>query len=126
MARWSKKDLEKLMQLYPVSINKDLVPIFNRNQTAIRTKAYELGIQKTKETISNICKRANSGQFKKGVPSWNKGTKGLMDFNTPTRFKKGMIPHNKLPDDLREITKQLSRLKKNIKEREKRYATQQN
>jgi hypothetical protein len=47
-------------------------------------------------------------------------------FNTPTRFKKGMIPHNKLPDELREITKQLSRLKKNIKEREKRYATQQN
>jgi hypothetical protein len=66
--RWSKQDLEKLMQLYPVTINKDLVPVFNRNVTAIRTKAYELGIQKTKETISNICKRANTGQFKKGVP----------------------------------------------------------
>lgn len=124
--KWSKQDLEKFMQLYPITINKDLVPVFNRNVTAIRTKAFELGIKKTKETLSKIGKRSNSGQFKKGVPSWNKGTKGLMDFNTPTRFKKGMIPHNKLPDELREITKQLSRLKKNIKEREKRYATKQN
>lgn len=122
MARWTKQDLKKLRQLYPITINKDLVPVFNRNITSIRTKAYELGIQKTKETISNICKRPNSGQFYKGMTSWNTGTKGLMECNAPTRFKKGMIPHNKLPEELKEITQQLSRLKRNIKGREERYA----
>ena len=115
MAKWSKQDLEKFRQLYPITINKDLVSVFNRNVTAIRTKAFELGIKKTKETLSNIGKRHNKGQFKKGIASWNKGTKGLMECNAATRFKKGHTPHNKLPDELREITKQLYRLNKAIK-----------
>ena len=126
MAKWSKQDLEKFRQLYPITINKDLVPVFNRNVTAIRTKAFELGIKKTKETISNIGKRSNRGQFVKGQTAWNKGTKGIMHNGIETRFKKGHTPHNKLPNELREITKQLYRLKKNIKGREERYAKKQN
>ena len=115
MAKWSKQDLEKFRQLYPITINKDLVPVFNRNVTAIRTKAFELGIKKTKETISNIGKRSNRGQFVKGQTAWNKGSKGIMHNGIETRFKKGHTPHNKLPDELREITKQLYRLNKAIK-----------
>lgn len=122
--KWTKQDLGKFMQLYPLTNTQDLVKIFNRNVSALRTKAHELGIQKTRATIVNMWSRSNSGQFKRGITAWNKGTKGLMECNASTRFKKGQIPHNKLPDNIRAITSQLSRLKKNIKEREKRYASQ--
>ena len=37
---------------------------------------------------------ANSGQFLKGVPPWNKGKKGYMGANR-TSFQKGWIPWNK-------------------------------
>jgi hypothetical protein len=61
-------------------------------------------------------------QFQKGHSTWNKGKKLGSDWGKATQFKIGYVPHNKLPEDLREITKQLSRLKKNIHERERRNA----
>ena len=46
----------------------------------------------------------------------------ILNWGKPTQFKKGQVPHNKLPKELKEVTMMLSRLKKNINEREKRYA----
>lgn len=41
-------------------------------------------------------KSGRTGYFKKGVPSWSKGTKGVLKANSGS-FKKGQVPHNWVP-----------------------------
>ena len=41
-------------------------------------------------------KSGRTGYFKKGVPSWSKGTKGILKANSGS-FQKGGLPHNHLP-----------------------------
>ena len=41
-------------------------------------------------------KSGRTGYFEKGVPSWSKGTKGILKANSGS-FKKGQVPHNWVP-----------------------------
>ena len=41
-------------------------------------------------------KSGRTGHFKKGVPSWSSGTRGILKANSAS-FKKGHVPHNWVP-----------------------------
>lgn len=117
--KWTDAEIAYLKRYYPILPTAKIRKKLNRRDTAIRTKAYELGIQKTAECRAEIYKQPNMGYFKKGMPTWNKGLKLGSDWGgVQTRFKKGQEPHNKLTPELREVTKLIRKIK--------RYAKKQN
>lgn len=123
MIHWSKNEIEILMKFYSNTPNKDFAKSLNRSMTAIRTQASKLGLKKSKEYLVKVGKVSNvATQFKKGMTSWNKGLKlGSEWGGKETRFKPGQTPHNKLPEELREVSLLRRQLTKNINERLKRY-----
>ena len=59
--------------------------------------AYNFSVQQIKSAMARYnLKTGTTGQFKKGVVSRNKGSKGYMKPNK-TSFQKGNIPHNHKP-----------------------------
>ena len=117
---WSEEDNNKFIQLYPTTKNKDLAKMFNRSELALRTKAWEMGLKKTDEFMSQINRVPRSSHFKKGFTPWCKGLKLGRDWSREYQFKKGMIPHNKLPEELRDVILEFRRVKRNLNERIKR------
>ena len=121
MNRWTIKEIHELKQLYPNTCNYDLMVKFNRTYESIKYVANKYGLKKSFEYKSQQGKiQASKTGFKKGVKSWISGKVMGVDFEPTTQFKKGIIPHNKTPQELIDVTKQLQRLKKNIRERERR------
>lgn len=124
---WTESEIQELIKLYPDSNNHDLVIKFERKLPTILDKAHKLRLKKSKAYLSKINKRYNVGfatRFKPGHKAWNKGLKLGSEWCKRTQFKKGNPAHNKLPEDLRSASIVLSRLKKNIKEKLKRYEKQ--
>jgi hypothetical protein len=117
---WSEKDTAKFIELYPNTKNKDLAKIFKRTEVALRTKAWEMGLKKSDKFMSEINKSPRSSHFQKGCIPWCKGLKLPSNHNREYQFKKGMIPHNKLPDELREVILEFRKAKKNLNEKIKR------
>lgn len=111
---WNEKDLKKFIELYPNTKNSDLAKMLNRTEKALRTKAHEMGLKKTAEFISEIGKSPRSSHFQKGMTPWCKGLKLPSSHNREYQFKKGMTPHNKTPEELRDIYLELRKIKKNI------------
>ena len=59
--------------------------------------AYNFSVQQIKSAMTRYNFRTGTtGRFKKGIVSWNKGSKGYMKPNK-TSFQKGRIPHNHKP-----------------------------
>lgn len=123
---WSKKDIEKLIELYPNTNNNKLTKLFNRSHIALRTKAHSLGLKKSDEFMREVNKIPNKGQFKKGCIPWCKGLKLPSTHNRKYHFKKGQIPHNKTPEELRDVYLEFRRLKKNINGKIKRRQKNEN
>jgi hypothetical protein len=123
-SRWTQKETETLIEMYQTHHIDDICKALSRNRYQLYDKAKLLNLKRPNHWRSKHCPLPKStvGRFEKGHQTWNKGLKGIDIGGKATQFKPGQVPHNKLPDELREITKQLSRLKKNIHEREKRNA----
>ena len=124
--RWTSEETCKFIELYQTTHIDEIGAIFNRNRQQLYDKAKQLKLKRPNLWRSKHCPipRSESTQFKKGHKTWNKGLKLGSDWGgIETRFKPGQVPHNKLPPELKEVTKQLTRLKKNIYEREKRNGT---
>ena len=122
--RWTQKETDILREMYQTSHIDTICDTLNRTRYQVYERARRINLKRPNEWRVQMCPypKSTATQFKKGHKAWNKGMKLGSDFGgKQTQFKKGQVPHNKLPEDLREITKQLSRLKKNIKTRE-RYA----
>lgn len=102
--KFTPNEIRFLKTFYPTRATKKIAEDLKRSIASIRTKANELGLKKTKEYKSNISKIPNKSHFIKGHKTWNKGLKLGSNFGgVETQFKKGQEPHNKLPDDIREI-----------------------
>jgi hypothetical protein len=116
--------MDTLRRMYQTHQIDEICEALGRNRRQLYEKARFLNLKRPNDWRAKHCPfpRCESNQFKKGHIAWNKGKKGISIGGVATQFKKGDVPHNKLPEDLRELTKQLSRLKKNIHEREKRNA----
>ena len=122
--RWTQKETDILREMYLTSHIDTICDTLNRTRYQVYERARRINLKRPNEWRVQMCPfpKSTATQFKKGMTAWNKGMKLGSDFGgKETQFKKGQVPHNKLPEDLREVTKQLSRLKKNIKTRE-RYA----
>ena len=99
--QWTKKETEEFIQLYPTTMAKDLAKRFNCSITQIYHKQQNTGVNNSTDFLHDYYKANFKGhpatQFKKGMTSWNKGTKGLQIGGKETQFKKGQTPHNTKP-----------------------------
>lgn len=91
-----EEQIAEFKRLYPNTPNKDLAAMFGLCVDYVGKKAFELGVKKDKEYLRKIQKRPNSGQFKKGHATHNKGKKGVFFGGISGQFKAGQEPHNTL------------------------------
>ncbi len=104
MPKWEKWEKDYLKKVYPDTNIKIICKYLNRKPDSIYRCACKLGIKRTKEYISNLCReqaKNNKGfiktQFKSKYSPSNKGQKmdkELYDKCSPTMFKKGNKPSN--------------------------------
>ena len=122
--RWTQLEMDTLREMYQTHHIDAICDTLGRNRHQLYDKARLLKLHRPNDWRAKHCPfpRNTNTQFKKGHQTWNKGKKLGSDWGKATQFKKGQVPHNKLPEELRAVTMVLSRLKKNINEREKRYA----
>ena len=121
--RWTDAEIAYLKRYYPILHTSKIEKHLNRRKTAIRTKACELGIKKTEECKMKSYKKPNSGWFKKGQETWNKGLKLGSDYGgVETRFKKGQVPHNKLPQEFKEVKVLIKKISRYAKKQNRRLA----
>jgi hypothetical protein len=113
--RFTPNEIKFLKTFYPTRSTKKIAADLKRSVSAIRTKACQLGLSKTKEYRSKTAKIPNDGHFKKNQSSWNKGLKLGNDWGgVHTRFQPGQEPHNKLPVEIKEVNGLIRKLKRKI------------
>ena len=119
---WTTQEVDTFREMYNTHSIHELCSYFGKKKTQIYDKARHLKINRPSNWRSDNCPYPNNTatRFKKGHQSWNKGLKLGSDWAKATQFKKGQVPHNKLPEELRELTVQLSKIKKSINEKIKR------
>lgn len=83
--------LDWLANAYKSHRRVDLPELFNQQFSATKTYNQILGLIK-----NHGLKAGRTGHFKVGVPSWSKGTKGVLKANSGS-FKKDRVPHNVVP-----------------------------
>ena len=76
---------------YPLLSRRDLTAAFNKKFNQAREEKQIVTFLK-----NNKIQSGRTAHFKKGVPSWSKGTKGVLKANSGS-FKKGQHAHNHLP-----------------------------
>ena len=91
---WPKEKVAALREMYANDSNQDIAKALDLSCNSIGIKAYRLGLKKSANHISKICKTRNCS-FKKGHIPANKGVKGW-GANIPNsgRFKANFLPHN--------------------------------
>jgi hypothetical protein len=99
--RWTEAETAEFIQLYPCTMAKDLAKRFGCTVAQIYNKQQNTGVNKSTDFLHDYYKANFKGyprtQFKKGMTSWNKGSKGIVTGGVETQFKKGQTPHNTKP-----------------------------
>jgi hypothetical protein len=122
--QWTIEEDQYLRENYPYKRIQEVCEHLGFNRQRVHDRAIRIGVKKIKFYTTPSAKSKET-QFKPGKSSWNKGMFGIR-LSPATEFKKGCEPHNKLPDELREVSLLRRKLTKNIKERIKRYDQKQN
>lgn len=60
--RWTAEEINLLRRLYPITSAKDLVQVFGRSTGAIRAKAWDLKLKKTRERGKVLQEKPVSGK----------------------------------------------------------------
>jgi hypothetical protein len=94
-AKWTPEKVEYLKAHYATNENKGLAKALETSYNAVLQKASKLGLKKSEEYIKeiNLINNAKT-RFKKDVPPWNKGKRGLRLGGVAGYFKPGHVPHN--------------------------------
>ena len=122
--QWTIEEDNYLRENYPYKRIQEVCEHLGFNRQRVHDRAIRIGVRKIKFFTTPSAKSKET-QFKPGMSSWNKGMFGI-HLSPATEFKKGQEPHNKLPENLREVSLLRRQLTKNIKERIKRYDKKQN
>ena len=88
---FSQEQVEFIKSNYGPMSRKELLAALNKEFNLNITIQQLVGFVK-----NNKINSGRTGYFKKGVPSWSKGTKGVLKGNSGS-FKKGQVPHNWVP-----------------------------
>lgn len=123
--QWTIEEDQYLRENYPYKRIQEVCEHLGFNRQRVHDRAIRIGVKKIKFFTTPSAKSKDT-QFKPGMTSWNKGLKLGSEWSKATHFQKGVEPHNKLPEDLREVSLLRRRLTKNIKERIRRYDEKQN
>ena len=99
---WTDEQEQYLVAHYATTSNAELAAVLGKkNADRVMAKASLLGLKKSRQFLKESCQqRENSGKFKKGMTSHNKGKKLSDSTKTKlakTMFKSGNRPHNSLP-----------------------------
>lgn len=107
---WTDAELDLLRSMYPDCHGEDCAAWLGKTLSGVYQAAKKLGARKSAEYLASdtACRVSASrrtpgmvaNQFKPGVPSWSKGTKGrvgVQEACRATQFKKGVKPHTWLP-----------------------------
>ena len=96
---WTPAEEQRLRVLYPNTAMPQLQVILQRSEGQIYTKAYALGLTRSKEylegphsgRLTGRDTRGGNTRFQPGAASWNKGLKGWQagGRSADTQFKKG-------------------------------------
>lgn len=96
---WKEDEIERFRELYPNTLNTELVEIFNCELKRIYNLASRIQVKKSDEYLrKNVfvfqdIEKSVASRFKKGHRTWNTGMKGI-HMAPQTEFKKGHKPHN--------------------------------
>ena len=123
--QWTIEEDNYLRENYPYKRIQEVCEHLGFNRQRVHDRAIRIGVKKIK-FFTTPSANSKDTQFKPGMTSWNKGLKLGSEWGKATHFQKGVEPHNKLPEDLREVSLLRRRLTKNIKERIRRYDEKQN
>jgi hypothetical protein len=123
--QWTIEEDNYLRENYPYKRIQEVCEHLGFNRQRVHDRAIRIGVKKVKFFTTPSAKSKET-QFKAGMSSWNKGLKLGSEWGKATHFQKGQIPHNKLPQELLEVSLLRRRLSKNISERLKRYDKKQN
>lgn len=92
--KWTAAEEHAMREHYSNKSNLFIGLLLGRTESCIQDKANKMGLKKSPEYLSSR-EMPNTGRFKPGHTTWNKGTKGRCHeiANTPcaTRFKAGQI-----------------------------------
>ena len=83
--RWTKEEEQLLIDKYPTVKAADIAAELRRTKKGVIAKARKLGL--------NAEYRYNTGAFKKGHKTWNKGLKNVNGYSS-SRWKKGESPRS--------------------------------
>lgn len=97
---WTEYEDSVLRAHYASTLTADLAELLNRSLSSTFQRARKLGLEKAVEWIAETARQRSAKpdhggrahQFKPGVPSWSKGTKGRVGVQEgckATQFKKG-------------------------------------
>lgn len=97
--RWTKKEEDKLTDLYPDTPNAKIAALLNRDARAVANKAFKMGLKKDNVYLGQLPRSRNSGSFKKGQKPWNAGLKlaGTGRVHFRGTFEKGNKTWNTRP-----------------------------
>jgi hypothetical protein len=102
--RWTESEDDVLRERYASTLTADLASLLGHTLSSTHQRAHKLGLRKSVEFIAAVARERSAKddhggrahQFKPGVPSWSKGTKGrvgVQDGCKATQFKKGRPAH---------------------------------
>jgi hypothetical protein len=124
MKQWTIEEDNYLRENYPYKRIQEVCEHLGFKRQRVHDRAIRIGVKKIK-FFNTPSAKSKETQFKPGHKTWNKGMFGI-HLSPDTEFKKGQEAHNKLPQELREVSLLRRKLTKNIKERIRRYDEKQN
>jgi len=110
-SKWTKDEIDILIELYPHKQNRDIAKELSRSVCGVASKAHQLELEKSEAFYNdpilsgrNLQNCGKDTRFKKGLIPHNKNrkldewmSKESIEKFKKKQFKKGSTPHNALP-----------------------------